>query len=275
VEYSRWTPDAWERLDYRGNIIDSKPNIYKALPFLPVFDYPPIGNDFWIAGGSDLISQQEAINIKLVDLLHLLHWQSFGVGFLKGSANSGQTLTLGPGSLVELEPDGEIGFTSQHAEISAVVSAIDQIIKWSSVSHGLSAAAVSTDISQTSGISKFWDSQELSEMRVEDKILWAAYEQKLFNLIRLVHNTHSKDKLSDAATLKINFADPARPAQSPLDQAEAFDFYQKMGVMSAVDIIMQRDPDIRSREEAIERLKLIKSENQQFASSADVKPEEK
>ena len=269
IEYSRWTADTWQRLNYKGDIIESQKNIYGALPFLPIFDFPPVGNDFWIPGGSDLISQQEAINIKLVDLLHLLHWQSFGVGYLKGSSNSienSEILTIGPGSLVELEENGEIGFASQKAEIGAVVEAIDQIIKWACVSHGLSAAAVTTDISQTSGISKFWDSQELSEMRVEDKILFQAYEQKLFNLIRLVHNTHSKEKISDSAKLKINFADPSRPAQSPLDQAEAFLFYQQMGVMSAVDVLMERDKDIRSREEAIERLKLIKDENQQFAS---------
>jgi hypothetical protein len=38
-----------------------------------------------------------------------------------------------------------------------------------------------------------------------------------------------------------------------------------MGVMSPVDIIMQKDKDLRSREEALERLKQIKSETQQLA----------
>jgi len=85
VEYSLWTPDTWQRLDYRGNVIETEPNPYGILPFLPVFDSPPISNNFWLPGGDDLISQQEAVNIKLVDLLHLLHWQSFGVGFIKGS----------------------------------------------------------------------------------------------------------------------------------------------------------------------------------------------
>jgi hypothetical protein len=123
---------------------------------------------------------------------------------------------------------------------------------------------VTTDISAASGISKFWDSQELSEMRVEDKILWSAYEQKLFDLMRIVHNTHSTDKLSDSAALKVNFADPSRPAQSPLDEAEAYKFYYDMGVMSPVDILMQKDNDLRSREEALERLKIIRSEIKQL-----------
>jgi predicted nuclease with TOPRIM domain len=90
--------------------------------------------------------------------------------------------------------------------------------------------------------------------------------------MRIIHNTHSKSKLSDAATLKINFADPAKPTISPLDEAQSYETYFKMGVMSPVDILMQKDKDLRSREEALERLKIIKSETQQLVPP-DVKQE--
>jgi hypothetical protein len=276
VEYSLWSAESWQRLDYRGNVIESEPNPYHVLPFLSVFDYPPIGNSFWLPGGDDLISQQEAINIKLVDLLHLLHWQSFGVGYIKGSSqeDKGSTLTVGPGSLVELpgNKEAEIGFVSQKAEIQSVVNAIDKMLKWFCITQGLSASAVSTDPSEASGVSKVWDSIELSEMRIEGKLLWGSYEQKLFNLMRIIHNTHSKSKLSDAANLKVNFADPAKPTISPLDEAQSYETYFKMGVMSPVDILMQKDKDLRSREEALGRLKIIKSETQQLVPP-DVKQE--
>ena len=50
--------------------------------------------------------------------------------------------------------------------------------------------------------------------------------------MRVIHNTHSKDQNCQMLlTLKINFADPSRPAQSPLDQAEAFHFYQQKWVL--------------------------------------------
>ena len=134
IEYSRWTPGGnWQRLNYKGDVIDQAPNPYGILPFLPVFDYPPVGSDFWLPGGDDLISQQECINIKLVDLPHLLHFHSFGVGFIREQANNqgGETMTVGPGSLVELQGENsEIGFVSQKAEIRAVVEAIDKMLKW-------------------------------------------------------------------------------------------------------------------------------------------------
>jgi hypothetical protein len=197
----------------------------------------------------------------------LLHWQSFGVGYIKGSTDeAGDILTVGAGSLVELQDGGEIGFVSQKAAIQSVINAIDKLVKWACVSHGLSAATVSTDTSEASGISKVWDSVELSEARIEDKILWASYEQKIFSLIRLVHNTHSsKDKLSDDAVLKVNFADPARPTLSPLDQAQADRYYFEMGIFSPVDIIMKKDPDLRSREEALQRLLQTQKENKLLA----------
>ena len=89
---------------------------------------------------------------------------------------------------------------------------------------------------------------------------------QIFNLIRIVNNVHSNQKLSESARLKVNFAEPARPTVSPLDQAQAYMNYFEMGVMSPVDILMERDKDLRSREEALERLKIIKKESQQLAS---------
>jgi hypothetical protein len=83
------------------------------------------------------------------------------------------------------------------------------------------------------------------EKGIEDKLLWGFYEQKLFNLMRIIHNTHSKSKLSDLAKLKVNFADPAKPTISPLDEAQAYETYFKMGVKSPVDILMDKDKDMR------------------------------
>ncbi|KKL87318.1 hypothetical protein LCGC14_1935900, partial [marine sediment metagenome] len=147
VTFSLWTADSWSKLDFRGNIIEQDMNPYKILPFIPLFDYPPTSGSLWLSGGDDLISLQEAINIKLVDLLYLLAQQSFGVGYIKGVAGGG-SVKVDPGSLVELPENGEIGFEAQKAEIKEVVDAIDKLIKWACVSNGLSSASMSTDASE-------------------------------------------------------------------------------------------------------------------------------
>ena len=269
IEYSLWTPEIWQRLDYRGQEIESAANPYGVLPFLSVFDYPPPSSSFWLPGGDDLVSLQEAINLKLTDLLYLLSTQSFGVGYIKGGQGGG-SLKVDPGALVELQENGEIGFANQQARIEEVVGAIDKLIKWACVSHGLSAASMSTDPQEASGLSKLVDTRELSEMRSEDVALWRSYEKRLFQLIRVVWNGHNPTKkLSESATLKVDFCDP-KPETDPKTQAEAWEKLLGFGVISPVDIAMQQNPDLKTREEALAFLLTIEQENRELNSGKGV-----
>ncbi len=259
IQYSLWTPEQWQRLDHRGFVIDEQPNPYNVLPFVPCFDFPPL-NSFWLPGLEDLISIQESLNIKLTDLMYLIQQQSFGVGYMKGG--EGGSLNVDPGSLVQLPDNGEIGFVSQQAKISDVVAALNQLIKWSALSNGLSAASMSTEVQKQSGVSKQMDSKELHEMRTDDVALWRGYEKQLFNFILIVHNTHSKDKFSDKAALTIDFADPTKQAVSAKEQAEADDLKIAQGILSPVDILMRENPDITDRETALAALIQIRDEIQ-------------
>jgi hypothetical protein len=208
---------------------------------------------------------QESINLKLVDLLHLLTTQSFGVGWIKGG-QGGSTLRADPGSLVELPAEGSLGFESQKAEIGAVVNAIDKLMKWTVVTQGLSAASMSTDLTdRQSGEAKRVDRVELEEIRRDDISLWRGYEKQLFNLMRTVWNVHNPTrKLSEAAAISIDFSDP-KAAADPLQQAQAWDLQLSMGVISPVSIAMELNPDLSSREEALAHLIKIKEEQRELS----------
>jgi hypothetical protein len=266
VTYSLWSPQAWTLLDYRGNVIEQQDNPYSILPFLPVFDFSPPSSAFWLPGGDDIISLQEAVNVKCTDLVYLIQQQSFGVGYIKGS-QGGANLKVDPGSLVELPENGEIGFKSQQAEIKEVTEAIDKLVKWACVSNGLSAGSMSTDPTEQSGVSKQWDSKELSEMRADDVSLFRSYEKQLFNIMRVVWNTHSNKKLSESATLKIDFADP-KPELSAKEQAQADDLKIAQGVLSPVDVLLRDNPDFQGdREKAMAHLLTIKDELKELGLS--------
>jgi len=271
VEYSLWTPEEYQRLDYQGYVIDEQENPYGVLPFLPVWDYPPTGSEFWLSGGDDLISLQEMINLKLTDLCYLIRQQSFGVGWIK-SGKGGGSVQADPGTLVELplDKDSGIGFESQQSEIGQVVEAIDRLIKWAAMSNGLSVSTVDTKSTREfSGVAKLVDTQELLELREDDKTVWRAYEKQLFNLIRVVWNTHNqKDKISRESTLTVDFSDP-RPIISPKDQAVAWESQLSMGVISPVDIVLERNPDLGTRENALAHLLQIQEEQRQLAELAD------
>lgn len=260
VEYSLWDAEGFARLDHRGKIIDQQPNPYGVLPFVPIWDYPPPSGSFWLPGLDDLISIQESINLKLTDLLYLIAQQSFGVGFIKGA--EGGTLKVDPGTLVQLPENGAIGFESQKGEIAQVINAIDKLAKWACVANGLSAGSMSTDPTEQSGIAKAWDSKELQETRSDDLSLWRTYEKQVFNLVRIVHNAHAPGrKLSEAASLRIDFADPAARSMSAKEQAEADNLKIAQGVLSSVDIILRDNPDFQNdRESALAHLVKIRDE---------------
>ena len=248
VTYSLWTADSVKRLDWRYRVTEEEPNPYGVIPFIPIFDYSPT-SDFWLPGGDDLISIQTAINTKLTDLLHVIQHQAFGVGYIKGGFGGGMQ-RLDPATMVQLPENGEIGFVSQQAEIEDVRDSIDFIIKQAAVTNGLSAASLSIDPVQASGVSKLADSKELAEMRQDDIALFRRYEKQLFELVRIVWNAHNPTRtISDKATLTVDFADP-KPMTSPKEQAETWNLLLEMGVASPVDIIMERNPDLTTREEA-------------------------
>ena len=138
---------------------------------------------------------------------------------------------------------------------------IDRLIKWACVSNGLSAGSMSTDPSEASGLSKIVDTRELSEMRQDDIALFRSYEKQLFNLMLVVYNTHATKKLSPNAALKIDFADP-RPEVDPLTQAKSNELLVEMGVISPVDVLLEMNADLSSREDALAHLLKVKEENQ-------------
>ena len=258
VTYALWTLETWQRLDYRGNQTDGGPNPHGVLPFVPLWDRAPT-DSFWIAGGEDLIVMQEAVNKALVDLLHTLEFQGFGLGWIRG-AEGGGILDTGPGKIIELPKEGELGIAAPQAPIDEVVGAIDRLMKWCAVSNGLPGSSMSVDPTDESGVSKIVGNVELEESRRDDIALWRMYERRVFATIRAVWNFHNSGrKLSDAATLAVDFADP-KPDTSEKDQAATWELLLSMGLISPVDAVMERNPDLATREDALAYLIQVRDE---------------
>ena len=107
VTFSRWTAEIFQRLDYRGQVLEEYENPYGRLPFVPVWSEPPLDN-FWLPGANDLIMVQDGINTILSDLLYTLRLQCFSVFYIKGANTDfkGQTLIYGPGQCFSLPEKG-------------------------------------------------------------------------------------------------------------------------------------------------------------------------
>lgn len=260
VTYGHWTPEAFKRLDYRGNVIHEESNPYGVIPFCAVWNRIPT-DTFWTPGGEDLVVIQEAFNEKLTDLLYILRMQGFGVGYVKGM--KGELSSVDPGTFFNLPDGGELGFAKTNAPVNDALVALEFLLKQAAVSNGLPASSLTTDPTDESGVARIAGNRELEEMRRDDVDLFRGYERRLFRLVRKVWNHHTPARqLSEKAELVVDFYDP-KPSVDPDKQASVWDSLLAMGVISPVDIIMERNPDL-SREEAKARLVEIQEEQREF-----------
>ena len=118
---------------------------------------------------------------------------------------------------------------------------------------------MSVDPTDESGISKIIGNVELEESRRDDIALWRVYERRLYDVLRVVWNTHNSSKLSDSSFIQVDFADP-KPDTSEKDQAATWELLLSMGLISPVDAIMEKNPDITSREDAMAYLLTVRDE---------------
>ena len=270
MSYSFWTALEFQRLDYKGKAIETMPNPYGVLPFIPVWSQPPT-DCFWLPGAEDLALVQNAINERLTDLCYTLRFQSFGVGYVKGaktkSTNLGTTvLEAGPSSMLLLPENAEVGFVSPQTPVEACLEAIDKLMKWAAVSNGLPASSMSLNPTEESGVSKVVSNSELEEHRRDDIAAFARTEAQLFNLCRIVWNVHNPtQQLSEAATITIDFYDP-KPTVTASEQLKEWQGMMELGLLSPVDVLIEKNPDL-TRDMAKAKLLQIRDELAEFGQN--------
>jgi hypothetical protein len=106
--------------------------------------------------------------------------------------------------------------------------------------------------------------RELMEQRADEIELFRVYERRLFEAMRTVWNHHNPGRrISDKAALRVDFYD-IKESTSLTDQVATWESMLAMGVISEVDVIMERNPDLKTREEAIAQLEKVRAERGKF-----------
>lgn len=256
VTYSYWSAAEHRLLDYRGRPIPDPANVegvnpYGVIPLAWFFDRDP--DQAFLAGGDDLIQAQRAVNLKLTDLLRTIQFQAFGIPFTKG-LNAKTVPEFGPDKAVDVPVGGDFGFAHPEAPIADVVQAIDWLVKQVAITHGLSADTFSVATRSESGVARFEANRTLMESRRDDVDLYRLWEANLFDVIRAVWNAHNPGRrFSDGCRLTVDFADPEQ-FQSAAERMTTTLQRVELGIWSPVDALMAENPDITSREGALEIL---------------------
>jgi len=253
VSYSYWSTTEHYRLDYRGRRLadpdnPSGVNPYGLIPFAFFFDRDP--DQTFLPGGDDLIQAQRAINLKLTDLLRTIQFQSFGIPVTKG-LNAKALPQFGPDTALDVPTDGDFGFAHPEAPIDQVVRAIDWLIKQVALTHGLTADTFSVEPRAESGVAKFEANRNLLETRQDDVELYRVWEADLFQVLKAVWNVHTPTRrFSPRSRLTTDFAEPQTGTAD--ERLKTATQRIELGLWSPVDALMAENPDVTSREDALE-----------------------
>lgn len=263
TEYSDWTATSYTRRDHRGHPIrvpgnPGRVNPYGVLPFVPLFDTLP-DDEFFLPGGDDLITTQEAINIALANLWRSVELQAHGQAWATGLP-AGEALNVGPDRAITLPENGRFGYATPNAPIRDMLEAIQFAMRQLAATNDLSADVFDLDRSSESGAAKHVEQIDLREARQDDIALWRTYEARLWEVLKVVVNTHAPGTIPEGATLAVDFAE----MQENLSETERLTNARTkvdLGVWSPVDVLRSENPDgFGTREEAFAELLRRKAE---------------
>lgn len=261
--YSDWTARSFFRRDYRGVPlrVEGNPgsvNPYGVLPFVPLFDRYP-DDAFWLPGGDDLIEAQEAVNVALSNLWRAVELQAHGQPWATGISST-EALHHGPERVITLPEGATFGFATPNAPIEDILAAIQFLMRQTAASNDLTADVFDLDRSSESGAAKHVEQIDLKEARLDDIALWRTYEARLWDLLKVVINTHAPGTIPADARMSCDFAE----LQENISETERLTNARSrvdMGVWSPVDVLRSENPDgFPTREDAMRELRARKAE---------------
>jgi hypothetical protein len=275
VSYSDWTAAGFRRLNFRGAAqrLPGNPgeaNPYGVLPFVPLFDRVP-DEEFFLCGGRDLIESQDALNVALANLWRSVELQAHGQAWATGiSAN--EQLGIGPDRAIALPQGSQFGFASPNAPINEILAAIEFLMRQTAATHDCGSDIFDLSKVAESGSAKYAGRIELKEARLDDIAMWRVVEQRLFEVVKAVVNTHAPGTIPDGATVAVDFAE----LQDQLSEAEQLDNTRakiELGLWSPVDALMGLNPDAYpDRASAQAELQRRREESAALAPSSGTPP---
>lgn len=268
TSYADWTASSFNMLNRGGGkrTVPGNPdndNPYGILPFVPWFDRLP-DDRFFLPGGDDLFANQDAINVGLANLWRAVEFQSHGQAWASGiSAN--EVLQFGPDRAVALPQGGQFGFAAPNAPIAQIISALEFVLRQTAATYGVGSDIFDLSKVAESGSAKHAGRLDLKEVR-QDQIAQArTMEARLFDVLKVVVNTHAPGTIPDGASVGVDFAEQ----QDQLSEAEQLANAQiksELGIWSPVDALMATNPDgFPDRQAAFAELQRRRDEAEQLA----------
>ncbi len=260
--YFMFTYQMSEKGDAVAKLIDNPNNPDNINPygtidiFVPFRDAVPI-DDFFIDGGDDLIVTNEAVNIKLTELNYLIKMQSFAIPVRKGASDTAP-LILDPSMTIDLPADDDMGksdfkFVSPDAKIAEIQSEIEQKVRRIALKYKMNPDMFTASGNRSSSEALQLQNYAQGRLIKKDKPYFRKNEMQLFEMTKLVNNTHNSMKFSDKAWLFIDFRDSEIPMTQTDKDAHMLTMLNN-GLITKAEWLLEENPDLGDIEAAQKKI---------------------
>jgi len=262
--YIYWDEKLILYLDKSGKLVHKEPNRYGVLPFV-VFrrEYPASG--FWLGpSGEDLVELYYHQVIYRTYLKRISYYQSYmqitqdshDANAIGASLVTMEKQTLGPHTFLE----GKFSVLDLKTDLTSFYNVIELSLQRVAANWGISADTL-THSKHTSGLERLLANAGLLEYRKSLIKLFRPADVTLMKLTCHVWNIDKKSgsKFTESPKPSIDYSDLSL-VESPREEIEVFKVKLDYGLASPVDWIMKKNPDITTRDKAMDYIKRNLSE---------------
>jgi hypothetical protein len=174
-------------------------------------------------------------------------------GIEAGSRGGAVEQSHGPHAIL----DGDYSVLDMHTNPTELLTAAKQKLEQTAANWDVSAEVLH-QTKQTSGEERRASRAGLVKSRLAQQKLHRPADRNLMRLTALVWNTFSSNRFStvDPKLLdpRIDYSEP-REIESPAEKRSTLKAGMELGTDSPVDFVMAQDPDIKTRAEAMKKIK--------------------
>lgn len=255
--YYYWDDESHLVFDERLNIVEEKMHGYGEIPIVTYRRMRPI-NGFWLGR-----SGQDLVNCFLDQTIHrswinrVGHIQSFQQVYREEDEGLGDAIgqtqlnpTFGPDSI----PRGKFRTLNLNTDVRKQLEVAEAKLQRTAANWHISSDALN-QTTHTSGIARLLSYSSLLEHRRRTIKYYRPVDKKLMHLQCAIWNVDGGgEKFSEDPSPSINYAEPELIA-TQLDRINLLEKEVSQGVRSPVDYVMRNDPDLESRDDALDVIK--------------------
>lgn len=261
VTYIKWTDEYQSLIDVdnaTGKLANERDIVSNKYGKIPVvwFENDMTINTFWHTKANQVVDTNEIVNLELTNLRYILAYQAFSTLVEIGN-ESNEIKTLAPSFSIQLpfdpsnsrDPDAK--YITPDPKLETIWKIIGDIIIGAAQSVGISAEAYRKEnTAMNSGYQLKLSKTDILKKNSQDR---PYYRQKiivLVDLMLLLYTQNNESKTFADEDIKVDFGELNFDI-SAKEKEEVRAMQLANGVRNEIDFLLEDNPDIKTREDAI------------------------